>query len=89
MPQVKNMHGTNRSIPEGAVYIGRPTKWGNPFVISRDGDRAQVMKKYETWLMTQTELVAQAKVELKGKDLYCWCAPKACHGDVLLKVANS
>lgn len=38
--------------------------------------------------MTHPELVELAKKELKGKDLVCWCAPKLCHGDVLLEIAN-
>jgi hypothetical protein len=32
------------------VYIGRPSIWGNPFVIGRDGDRAEVIGQYEAWL---------------------------------------
>jgi len=69
------------------IYIGRPSKWGNPFVIGRDGDRAEVIRKYETWLRTQPELMAQLD-ELSGKVLGCWCAPRACHGDVLVNLAN-
>ena len=69
------------------VYIGRPSKWGNPFVIGKDGTRAQVIKKYEQWIQTQPALLA-ALPELKGKVLGCWCSPNACHGDVLVKLAN-
>ena len=64
------------------VYIGRPSKWGNPFTIGRDGDRAEVIRKYREWILTQPELL-KALPELKGKTLGCWCAPHACHGDVL------
>ena len=70
------------------VYIGRPSKWGNPFVIGRDGTREDVIAKYEAWLLEQTELVA-ALPELAGKTLGCWCAPQACHGDVLARLANA
>ena len=70
------------------VYIGRPSKWGNPFEIGKDGDRATVIRKYREWLVTQPDLMA-ALPELKGKVLGCWCAPKACHGDVLHAMANS
>ena len=69
------------------VYIGRPSQWGNPFVIGKDGTRAQVIKKYEQWIQTQPALLA-ALPELKGKVLGCWCSPNACHGDVLVKLAN-
>lgn len=71
------------------VYIGRPSKWGNPFAIGRDGTRAQVIAKYREWLLNQPELVRQAKEELRGKVLGCWCVPQDCHGDVLAEVANS
>jgi len=69
------------------VYIGRPGKWGNPFVIGRDGDRGQVIARYREWIMTQPRLLA-ALGELRGKRLGCFCAPAACHGDVLAELAN-
>ena len=67
------------------VYIGRPSKWGNPFEIGRDGTREEVIQKYEQWIRSQPELIAQLP-ELKGKTLGCWCKPKACHGDILVKL---
>jgi hypothetical protein len=73
-------------VPADAVYIGRPSKWGNPFVEGRDGTRAEVIVKYREWLACQTGLLDLE--ELRGKDLVCWCAPKPCHGDVLLELAN-
>jgi hypothetical protein len=69
------------------VYIGRPSKWGNPFVIGKDGTRDEVIEKYEAWLRTQPDLLA-ALPELRGKVLGCWCAPHACHGDVLVRMAG-
>ena len=76
-----------RNAPPGSVYIGRPTRWGNPFVIGRDGDRNEVIRKYECWLYSQPTLFGKLH-ELRGKNLACWCAPQACHGDVLLRLAN-
>ena len=76
-------------VPKDAVYIGRPSVWGNPFVIGRDGTRAEVVRKYEAWLRSHPERMAAARKHLAGKDLVCFCAPLACHGDVLLKIANS
>jgi len=70
------------------VYIGRPSKWGNPFNIGVDGDRAEVIDKYESYLLSRPHLIEAAKIELKGKILGCYCAPLACHGDVLARVAN-
>ena len=67
-------------IPPDAVYIGRPSKWGNPFKLGRDGNREEVIKKFRNWLLTKPDLIEQAKKELKGKDLVCSCKPKACRG---------
>lgn len=69
------------------VYIGRPSKWGNPFVLGRDGDRATIIEKYRRWVLQQPELVKDLP-KLRGKTLGCWCAPLACHGDVLAELAN-
>lgn len=69
------------------IYIGRPTKWGNPFVVGKHGTRQEVIEKYRAWIVNQPELLA-ALGELKGQNLACYCAPKACHGDVLLELAN-
>lgn len=79
----KRIHG----VPRGAVYIGRPSIWGNPFVIGKDGSRDDVIAKYETWLLGNGQLVDQLAA-LAGKDLVCWCAPARCHGDVLVRLAN-
>jgi RNA recognition motif-containing protein len=71
------------------VYIGRPSDWGNPFVIGKDGDRADVIRKYRTWIMCQPDLLARAKKELRGRRIACWCKPEACHGDVLAEIADA
>lgn len=70
------------------IYIGRPSKWGSPFEIGKDGTRQEVIEKYRVWIRTQPELVA-AIPELKGKVLGCWCKPCKCHGDVLAEIANN
>jgi hypothetical protein len=66
------------------VYIGRGSKWGNPYVIGKDGNREEVIAKYEKSLTNHAEI----RSELKGKTLGCWCKPKKCHGDILLEIAN-
>lgn len=72
------------------VFIGRPSRWGSPFKIGRDGTREQVIKKYETWarllLKDDADFAARVKA-LHGKTLGCYCAPLPCHGDVLAKLA--
>ncbi len=67
------------------VYIGRPSKWGNPFRSGVDGTRAEVIAKYRKYLLDSPELLEQLP-ELEGKVLACWCSPKPCHGDVLLEL---
>lgn len=66
------------------VYIGRGGKWGNPFKIGKDGTRKEVIQKYEEYLKSSKELMAELP-ELKDKVLGCWCVPKRCHGTILLK----
>lgn len=67
------------------VYIGRPSKWGNPFVIGKDGTRAQVVEKYLLWVLQQADLMSSLH-ELEGKILGCFCSPELCHGDVLIQL---
>jgi hypothetical protein len=83
-------------MPEGAVYIGRAerrrrltgSKWANPYRIKQESERAEAVAKYEhEHLPAHPELVA-ALPELRGKVLACWCSPKPCHGDVLVRLAN-
>ena len=78
------------TIPPEAVYIGRPSKWGNVFAMQRKGieERERVLILFTRYLSKHPELVKDIKDELRGKDLVCFCAPLPCHGDVLLKIAN-
>lgn len=73
------------------VYIGRPSEWGNPFVVGKDGEHAEVVDKYRAWARTQPALLAKVAV-LHGQTLGCWCKTKfrpnrPCHGDVLVELA--
>ncbi len=83
----KVIHCKRHKHGDNYVYIGRPSKWGNPFEIGKDGTREEVIAKYRDWIRTQPELMA-ALPELKGKTLGCWCAPQACHGDVLMELSE-
>jgi hypothetical protein len=77
----------NRRREPFDVYIGRPSKWGNPFCIGPDGDRETVIRKYRHYITHDPDLLA-ALSELRGKRLGCYCAPLPCHGDVLVELAN-
>lgn len=76
------------------VYIGRPSKWGNPFTHKAGtkahyivSSREEAIRKYREWILQQPELLASLP-ELKGKVLGCWCKPQSCHGDVLVELVN-
>ena len=83
--RILNRHKDN--IPQDAVYIGRGSPWGNPFVIGKDGTRSEVVQKYYEWILQNEELLSRLD-ELKGKDLVCFCSPQLCHGNVLLDLVN-
>lgn len=87
-PRVLNRH-RGPPPPRDSVFVGRPSKWGNPYVIGRDGSRDRVIDLYRRWLFENPALVSAIKPELQGRDLVCFCAPKACHADVLLVLANA
>lgn len=70
------------------VYIGRPSKWGNPFSIGKDGTREEVIAKYRQWIFGQPKLLRDLW-ELKGKAIACWCSPQPCHGDVLCELVDN
>ncbi len=87
-------------MPANTVKIDRTTKWGNPFVIGKDGTRAECIELYKRFVagnaatkrkdvLASRELVASSAQELRGKNLACWCPmDEPCHADVLLKLAN-
>ena len=73
-------------MPPNAVYVGRPTKWGNPYVMTSMVDREHVISLYEGWLKRKLQEDPHFLDELKGKDLACWCGlDQPCHADVLLR----
>ena len=79
--------GVRAAIRAGtAVYIGRGTPWGNPYVLGRDGDRNTVIAKYAQLILDTDpghDQLSDWLSPLIGKDLVCHCAPQYCHGDVL------
>lgn len=80
------------------TYIGRPSKWGNPFTHLKEmegkpgmivvASREEAIEKYREWILTQPTLLASLD-ELRGKALGCWCKPKSCHGDVLVDLIEN
>ena len=72
----------NRHYENGDIYIGRGTKWGNPFRVGIDGTRDEVISKYKDYVLA-APLLMKSLNELAGKILMCSCRPLRCHGDVL------
>ena len=105
MPKrIQRMRTKGWRMPGNAVYVGRPTKWGNPYRVGSEPwmSREMSLAMYET-LMTgelpdkyisnrgveYRNFVHEHAKELRGKDLACWCKEgDPCHADVLLEIAN-
>ena len=84
-PVVKNIRDCEAGIQNpNDVFIGRGSKWGNPFVLGIHGTREEVVHKYVLHLQSRPDLEEAIVPELEGKNLICYCAPKLCHGHVLL-----
>lgn len=94
MIRVLNKRNTDRGI-----YIGRPTPLGNPFTHltygsapHRVNSRDEAVEMYRKWVVRELETNSEAKTQFDSLvaqvrtgnlDMICWCAPLACHGDVL------
>lgn len=95
MEKIKNLVVNIKSKEPYDVYVGRPSKYGNPFsylygtaakyIVS---SREEAITAYEEWLLAQPDLVADVKKNLKDKILACHCYPLACHAEVLVRIAN-
>ncbi|MBS5905033.1 DUF4326 domain-containing protein [Roseomonas mucosa] len=88
------IHNLKReAMGPGDVRIDRRTEFGNPFVLGRDGTRAEVIARFEAAERARladpkTGPARRAKVRaMHGKRLFCWCAPLPCHGNVYAKLA--
>jgi len=85
---VLNYH--DGGIPDGAVFIGRPSMWGNPYPARGRRTRAEAIELYRRWLWRQIRagrISLEELADLHGQDLVCFCKPKPCHGDVLERAA--
>lgn len=76
--------------PPNTVVVARPSKWGNPFKIAPGYTLEQAVSDYEVWLTTEgRDILNAAVIELRGKNLACWCKLDGpCHADILLKLVN-
>ena len=73
---IKRQRTKGWRMPPNTVYVGRPTKWANPFIFSVDELRACV-DLYKEWLYQagpeRRNFRADAGRVLRGKNLACWC----------------
>lgn len=75
-------------MPEDTIYVGRPTKWGNPYKINEKVDRSNAVALFREYI--EQYVPKEELEELKGKNLACWCKEGSpCHADVLLEIANA
>lgn len=89
---VVNKYKINMSDPD-IVYIGRGSIFGNPFSMKNksDEERSRVIEEYRHWLHAQIKsgsITKEMLLQLKGKRLACYCSPKPCHGDVIIKAID-
>lgn len=78
----------NRKCEDYDIYIGRGSKWGNPFHMKNEKHRDIVIDKYKTYIMNSPHLLADID-ELRGMRLGCYCAPKRCHGEILIDIIRN
>ena len=85
-------------MPSNAVYVGRPTMWGNPWQHTSSTTMHECVMHYAEWLAGEHPVVLPLRLNkilrdietLRGKDLACWCPlDQPCHSDVLLELANA
>ena len=90
MSAVVNLKHKPDAVANGAVLIDRRTRWGNPFVVGRDGTRDEVIARYriELWRQIRAGEIALADLAaLESRVLACHCHPRPCHGLVLARAA--
>ena len=77
-------------MPPNTVYVGRPSKWGNPWRVYDDVTNEEACEMYRGLLMNNQEFKSIIRAELRGKNIACWCRlDQPCHADILLEIANS
>ena len=82
------------------VKVDRSSPLGNKFYMANEVQRDVVCDQYQQWFDTTvvkehqcaayTELVRLYRLHLQyGKlRLFCWCAPKRCHGETIKHSIN-
>jgi hypothetical protein len=90
MSGVVNLRDTHGVLPQGAIRICRPSRWGNPYPVGKVFTRDNAIASYRTWLAARLEAEPNYLEPLRGKVLACWCHgdetdPLPCHGDAIIE----
>jgi len=80
------MRVTTKWDPTMTQYIGRPSVFGNPYPMRSEQDRELVIQQFERYARSNATLLQHIKALPKDAVLGCYCASKACHGDVIIKL---
>lgn len=96
MSNPRVIHWRDRERAPSAVYVGRAaprlglpaSPFANPYKIGPDGGRTDVIQKFRSWILGRPDLLLRLH-ELRGRPLACWCAPEACHADVLAALVDA
>ncbi len=84
--QLRRFRGWRK--PAGTVTVARPSRWGNPYHV-RDFGRTEAIRRYRELLESAPEVLDEARAELAGRNLACWCKlTEPCHADILLELVN-
>ncbi|HDL01136.1 MAG TPA: DUF4326 domain-containing protein [candidate division Zixibacteria bacterium] len=83
-------------MPPNTIYVGRPSKWGNPYKTGDKACDARCYRKELEWYLDKNSVISKKHEQilaglkkLKGKNLACWCPlDSPCHADILLEIAN-
>ncbi len=87
MKRIQRQRTKGWKMPENALYVGRPTRYGNPYTMAEYG-RVEALKLYREWLKQKLLQDPLFLEPLRGKDLACWCRPlqDSCHADIILEM---
>ena len=86
MPQVYNKKSKTNPPPPEAVFVGRPSAWGNPATMYKESQRDEVCNTFDMYARARLRREPHWLDPLIGKDLICYCHPKRCHADTLLRM---
>lgn len=88
--RIKRERTKGWKMPQNTVYVGRPSCWGNPYVVTPGLTAVEAVKRYRDDVTKRAGTLARIRDNLRGKNLACWCGlDQPCHADVLLELANA